>query len=399
MRYNLYIQKYMQTIQDPGRIKAYFIYTTLVAFLISLVINQSMKEFIEVPFFSVLLTSLIYSYSITTWVHLLISIHFSFCTRSCLSAKEKMENQSCYNIRDIARAAIFILLTQIGVIIGTLQVYFIKKFLGAQLFRHHPKAEDFCFEHFLNVLGFSLAVSIIILIGAFFYERLRLRYEYTIEMLKENEIQKIELKRLKTQAELSALQAKINPHFLFNTLNSIASLITIDPPRAERAIEKLSRLFRLTLNHSLKKDVHIEESLKTVESYLELEQIRLGSRLKYNINIQGDISDSYIPGLLIQPIVENSIKYGITPSVEGGYVDINVHVDGNQQEYCHIAVKNSGAPWSEQVSESGHGLENIQERLRLLYDQDWKLEIEKTSPVTVKIKIPHHSKMESKKDV
>lgn len=374
---------YLQTVYNSGRIKVYFIYSTLVAVLISMVMNQAMSFHYDIPFLRILGISLMYAYSITLWVHLTTSLQLSFAHRH--KCQGHLDCEDDLPSRGILQVVVFVLLTEIGVIAGTVQVVFIKSLmLPPEALRAHFYNE-FSVEQFLSMFAFSLGVSSILLIGVFFYERLRIKFERSQMELKALEVQEIELKRLKSQAELSALQAKINPHFLFNTLNSIASLISFDPSKAEKAVEKLSKLFRLTLDHSLKEEVLLEESLRTVESYLDLEQLRLGSRLKFNISVEGELGHTFVPGLLIQPLVENSVKYGISPSVEGGEINLRISLS----EYCTIEVENTGAPWSEKASDSGHGLENIRERLSLLYGENWAMDIQKDTPVIIKIRIPH----------
>jgi two-component sensor histidine kinase len=394
---------YLQTVYHRGRLRVYFIYSTLVAVLISMIINQVVSHQAEASFTDILIVALMYAYSITLWVHLTTSWQLCFTHRSKnigMNVGSDFDEHQAYHkivndheMQGISKKGFlhfiaFIFLTELGVIAGTIQVVLIKKMMLGNVPPHiHAQMHgtELSIQNFVSIFSFSLGVSSIILVGMFFYERLRLKFERAQMELKAKQLQEIELRRLKTQAELSALQAKINPHFLFNTLNSIASLISFDPTQAEKAVEKLSRLFRLTLDHSLKEEVLLGDSLKTVESYLELEKIRLRSRLEYIIDVKGDMGQTYVPGLLIQPLVENAIKYGISPSIGGGKISLSISLT----EYCTIEVENTGNPWSEKASDSGHGLINIRQRLGLLYGENWAMEIQKDSPVMIRIRIPH----------
>ncbi len=245
--------------------------------------------------------------------------------------------------------------------------------------------EDIPREIILRSLLFSMYVSTIFAGSFLAYEALHSKLERAMLIIKEKEVSEHLLKKLKAQAELQALQAKINPHFLFNTLNSIASLISVDPFKAEEAVEKLSRLFRFTLKNSNLEKVSLSESISYVRSYLELEKLRLGDRLQFDIHLRGNIESVFVQDLLIQPLVENSIKHGIAPKLDGGRIDIDIKVKESDVE---IIVADNGIGWQDKVSDSGHGLVNIRQRLDLTYGKHYQMEILKSDGVTVKLKIP-----------
>lgn len=184
------------------------------------------------------------------------------------------------------------------------------------------------------------------------------------EKLKEKEIQEEKLMRLKTQAELEALQAKVNPHFLFNTLNSIASLISENPAAAESTVEKLSELFRYTLQSTANSTVKLTEELEIVRSYLQIEKIRFGNRLEFEIICDDRLNNFDVPALLIQPLVENSIKHALAFELHGGSICVEAKQIDNE---CHISVTDSGKGFAYDASETGFGLKSIRERLKLLY--------------------------------
>jgi len=196
------------------------------------------------------------------------------------------------------------------------------------------------------------------------YYTLRSRVERMAAQLKEKELNEERLTRTKMEAELQALQAKINPHFLFNTLNSIASLISENPKAAESTVEKLSELFRYTLKSAEKNTVTVDEELDIVRTYLEIEKVRFGERLQYEIICEDAVREFMIPALIIQPLVENSIKHGIASEVKGGIITVKVvREDGN----CLISVIDNGKGVGDAKGETGFGLRSIEERLQLRY--------------------------------
>ncbi len=192
---------------------------------------------------------------------------------------------------------------------------------------------------------------------------LRLALGTTERRLHEHELAEEQLSRAKTEAELAALRSRIDPHFLFNTLNSIAALIREDPVRAEAATLQLSSLFRYALQAHRQPIVALAEEIEVTQRYLEIEQLRLGERLRFEIAIADELAPHPVPALLLQPLVENAVRHGIGPSVEGGVVRVRGWREGN--ELC-LSVSDSGAGGGA-TGGSGEGLENVRRRLRALY--------------------------------
>lgn len=169
-----------------------------------------------------------------------------------------------------------------------------------------------------------------------------------------------------TEARLQALQARIRPHFLFNSLNAVLSLVRTDPRRAEKALEDLSELFRALMREN-RELTTLEDEIDLTRSYLGLEQLRLGDRLSVAWHIDKMPSDALIPPLVIQPLVENAIYHGIEPCREPGEVSLNIYRSGDA---VHIVIRN---PYPGNVSShSGNKLAmaNIRERLELHFDLD-----------------------------
>lgn len=217
---------------------------------------------------------------------------------------------------------------------------------------------------------------------AFGFFKLKYTLQSYVHKLTEKEVQAEKLDRLKTRAELNALRSKVNPHFLFNTLNSIASLIPTDPAKAEHLIAQLSALFRYSLQ--IADEETLEEELKIVEKYLEIEKVRLGDRLSYEITCDSRCSEFKIPGLLIQPLVENSIKHGIAPLAHGGKVEILCE---QNHSHCVITVRDNGKGLPETHHEH-FGLGGVRERLALMYGKNHAFSIENLDGVTITIRIP-----------
>jgi two-component system sensor histidine kinase AlgZ len=174
------------------------------------------------------------------------------------------------------------------------------------------------------------------------------------------------MRQLRTRlisTELEALQARINPHFLFNTLNSIAALIREDPARAEAMTLQLSALFRYTLQAPRAGLVTLGEELVIVQGYLAIEQERLGARLTSEVDVDAALHGQRIPALTIQPLVENAIKHGIATGVTGGSVRVRGWRDG---DLVHITIVNTGTGQSQSAG-TGEGLESVRRRLRATF--------------------------------
>jgi two-component system, LytTR family, sensor kinase len=244
---------------------------------------------------------------------------------------------------------------------------------------------SFTMDNYIHLLYFNLLLSIIFGSVAVLYYTLKDNAERMASELKEKELNEEKLTRLKMKAELEALQAKINPHFLFNTLNSIAGLISENPKAAESTVEKLSDLFRYTLKDADKSTVTIGEELEIVRTYLEIEKVRFGDRLQYAINYDGSMLDIQVPALLIQPLVENSIKHGIAKDIQGGNVLVEVRKINNK---CRIMVQDTGKEFIAVNKENGFGMRSIQERLKYMYADEAALEIIGSDPTQIVITIP-----------
>jgi len=180
------------------------------------------------------------------------------------------------------------------------------------------------------------------------------------------------------EARLTALTYQINPHFLFNTLNSVSTLIRIDPDRARGMIYRLSnilrRLLRKTENFS-----PLREEISFIDDYLAIEMVRFGSKLRFFKEIDENTLDRLVPSMILQPIFENSIKHGLSQKVEGGSIRLRTWLEGTR---LNIVIEDDGLGIPESklatLFESGIGVSNVNERLRVLFGTGYRLLVDST---------------------
>ncbi|WP_240660601.1 sensor histidine kinase [Inhella crocodyli] len=185
------------------------------------------------------------------------------------------------------------------------------------------------------------------------------------------------------QARLVELQARIRPHFLFNTLNTAVALVRLDPSQAERVLEDLAELFRAALSAPSDASTLAAE-VELAERYLGIETLRFGERLRVDWQLDPACGQARVPVLLLQPLVENAVRYGVEPNDEGGEVLVRTRRKGNAVELLVRNTVRASAP-------GGHGLAlaNVQERLRLMHDVAARCSIERDDAhFTVRILLP-----------
>lgn len=202
--------------------------------------------------------------------------------------------------------------------------------------------------------------------------------------ISEQEYQLLNLEKLKTKAQLNALEARINPHFLYNSLNSITGLIHDNPDKAEEMTIQLSKLFRATTGRSDQSFHSIAEELDIVKSYLSIEQMRFGDRLNYAINIEPGLENIKIPRFLLQPVVENAIKHGISKITEHGIVDVKITKEDN---LIVFQIHDNGPAFKEDLS-GGYGLKSINDKLQLIYGNEAGVQILNNDFKAIIIKVP-----------
>jgi two-component system, LytTR family, sensor histidine kinase AlgZ len=206
------------------------------------------------------------------------------------------------------------------------------------------------------------------------YSSLRERLEETTLQLRTKELERERARKLATEAQLASLESRIHPHFLFNTLNSISSLIPEDPARAERLVEQMAALLRFSLDANHAGLVPLERELKIVGDYLEIERARFGDRLRYQIDVPAELGESQIPPLALQTLVENSVKYAIAPDRAGGDIRITA---ARSNGSCQLVVSDPGPAFRLESAPAGHGLDNLKGRLSTLFGGEAALTLER----------------------
>ena len=333
--------------------------TVVVGIFVGTLLNALFDE----DWMLIYLFSFIYTFFISSWVKILITL---FAAR--------LEKLSPRNLM-LAHIGITSLSGVLGTVIGSGVISFF--FSGWDMWT---------LTLYLIVFNMVIAVTAGVIFTIF--ERLRSQQEAARLALKEQEIAQQKLAQLRSEAELRALQAQINPHFLFNALNSIASLIPEHPEKAERMVEQLSDYFRQTLTMSNKMTVSVAEEVDLVRTYLEIEKVRFGDRLHYEIHVDEIDPNIAIPALSLQPLVENAIKHVVAKQVDGATITIRGRREG---KWIILEVRDNGPGLSEDWSERGHGLQNVQARLEHTYKGTARLEVKNDRGAVLRLVLPGES--------
>jgi len=211
--------------------------------------------------------------------------------------------------------------------------------------------------------------------------------------LQERERRAAELEARLTSAKLQALRMQINPHFLFNTLNSIATLVYVNPRAADEMLGDLSELLRRSLDSMEEQEVPLAQELEFIGAYLSIEQKRFGARLQLERSVPDELMKALVPALILQPLVENAIRHGIEQQRGPGLILIQAK---QENKHLHLTVRDNGRglPGADLNSSErrGIGLANTQARLQGLYGQDQRFSFVRAEPqgCRVDIHLPFH---------
>lgn len=187
---------------------------------------------------------------------------------------------------------------------------------------------------------------------------------HAFENLQLEKIDKVKIEGKYKEIELHQLRSQLNPHFLFNALNSVRALIDEDPDRARNSITQLSHILRSALNVQNVRTITLKQEMEIVNDYLSLEKVRFDKRLEFELDLDNHILDFPIPPMLVQTLAENGIKHGIGTHRHGGKILIRAHA---QDDLIHIAITSPGQLKDSWHSDSGHGVSNTIERLKIIY--------------------------------
>ena len=212
----------------------------------------------------------------------------------------------------------------------------------------------------LAAFAFTSLVISVVLSTIFFWRERHSRAEAELQAQR---LRTERIEREATLANLRALQAQIEPHFLFNTLANVSSLVDPDPAKAKRMLESFIRFLRASLAATRTESTTLAAEGELIAAYLDVLQVRMGSRLAYRVDIAPELGGFALPPMLLQPVVENAIRHGLEPKVEGGLVELSARGD---EDRVRIVINDTGMGFAP-TTRGGLGLTNLRDRLRLVY--------------------------------
>ena len=222
-------------------------------------------------------------------------------------------------------------------------------------------------------LRFAVPLALVFGLGAMTYAMLLARMQAMERELHEKQIAEERSRKLMAEVRLRSLESWIHPHFLFNTLNSISALIAVDPKQAEQTVGRLARLLRASLDMSEQSLIPLAQEIAMVESYVEIERVRLGPRLRGRVEVSPDLGEAMVPPMSVQCLVENAIKHGIVPQTGDGEFLVSASADADGS--LHIDVRDSGPGFATSSVRAGHGLDKLVQRLDALFGDRARLNI------------------------
>jgi LytS/YehU family sensor histidine kinase len=227
-------------------------------------------------------------------------------------------------------------------------------------------------QEFRSSYPISVVITLMVGLGITTFETLRFRLQAATLQLRTRQVEQERAYKLLAEARLSSLESRIHPHFLFNTLNSIAALIPTDPRRAEDTVGKLASLLRFSLNANHSGLVPLSQELKIVRDYLEIEKTRFGQRLSFQIEVPETLNDVKVPALALQSLVENSVKHVISQRAHGAIIQITGSSNSGR---VRLEVIDDGPGFALDAITPEHGLGNLIARLELLFGGAGQLEV------------------------
>jgi len=294
------------------------------------------------------------------------SAYFFLITHVYRSQSKRKEWLQLASTDLIPKVIVSIVLMSVSVYLVRVGVSFLLNFYSVEMFS------------MANILGNVTANIIILTLWSSIY--------FVFHYLEKN-TQSLKYEVAMNEMKLNQLKSQINPHFIFNALNSIRALVDEEPSKSKRAINHLSNILRSSLVLDKKRLTSLKEELDTTKDYLALESIRFEERLSTEFNIDPDTENVQVPPMMLQTLVENGIKHGISKLKMGGRVTVDAKVD---LRIMILEIRNTGQYQDSRVNGTGQGLRNTRQRLELIYGDAAKLKIENENENTVltTVKIP-----------
>jgi sensor histidine kinase YesM len=220
----------------------------------------------------------------------------------------------------------------------------------------------------------------------FFYSKARIRVSN--EVIQEEKIKRLSSEKEALEANLRLLQAQIEPHFLFNTLSNVLSLIDTNPTHGKSMLVDLIHYLRTSLSRTFPDPVTLDQEIDMIKAYLNIQKIRMGERLHFKIELPDGVRKHPFPPMLLQPLVENAVKHGLEPKMEGGEITIKAL---ERDDLLRIEVMDTGLGLSS-FQKVGVGIGNVRERIKLLFGEKGRLILEENEPNGVRaiIEVPKH---------
>ena len=282
------------------------------------------------------------------------------------------------SFRWTTRLGKLILLPQALVLIACATVGSLSAALVLQLVGFNPAS--FYWIEFRGSYPFAIVITLVVGLTMTTYQTLRHQLQSATLQLRTKQVEQERAYKLLAEARLSSLESRLHPHFLFNTLNSIAALIPRDPQRAEDTVGKLASLLRFSLATNQTGFVPLAQELKFVRDYLEIESTRFGARLRYEIDVPDALMELKTPPMALQSLVENAVKHVVAQRTEGAHLRIEGRRDG---DVVRLEVTDDGPGFSLHAVSPEHGLGNLRARLELLFGERGKLLVTRRDVLTV----------------
>jgi two-component system, LytTR family, sensor histidine kinase AlgZ len=227
--------------------------------------------------------------------------------------------------------------------------------------------------YLLGSLRISFIVGSVLIVAVTFYESLRGQLDAATVKLRTKERDEADARRVAAEAQLASLESRVNPHFLFNTLNAIAALTHENPAGAERMTNQLASLMRSSLDAGSSALVPLGEECRVVRDYLEIERVRFGDRLRFTLDVPDEAREQLVPRLSLQTLVENSVKFAVSPRREGGAIAVRAAATAAG---LRLEVEDDGPGFDPASLPDGHGLALLKGRLAMTFGERGRLDVD-----------------------